>query len=95
MKIPYITHQQALVLARLEPKMLSGEMLRLQLLPLLSIEGPAFYQMMARLEKAQLVSGRYKEKKVGKQRIRERFYKIRKLGITQLKVSRDFYNEIS
>jgi hypothetical protein len=35
---------------------------------------PAFYQLMNRLEKAKLVNGRYRKKRVKDQEYRERFY---------------------
>ena len=52
--------------------------------------GPAFYQLMARLEDAELISGRYRQEIIDGQIIRERSYKIRARGERAWAGSRDF-----
>ena len=53
--------------------------------------GPAFYQLMARLEDAGLVDGRYSQEIVASQIIRERHYEVTADGATAWEQSRDFY----
>lgn len=42
--------------------------------------GPAFYQLMSRLEDSELVEGRYEQKIVDSQIIRERTYRLKTTG---------------
>jgi DNA-binding PadR family transcriptional regulator len=55
--------------------------------------GPAFYQMMARLEDAKWVEGWYEQKTVEGQAIKERRYKITGSGATAWEAIRNFYAE--
>jgi DNA-binding PadR family transcriptional regulator len=77
MKIPKLTSSQYLALSLLTEEELSGRNLRQKL----SEHGqrssaPAFYQFMARLEDAGYVKGRYQQKTIGGQAIKERVYTI-------------------
>lgn len=53
--------------------------------------GPAFYQMMARLEDAGLVGGEYDQKVVAGQIIKERRYTLTPAGAAAWNATRDFY----
>ena len=53
--------------------------------------GPAFYQLMARLEDAGLVEGTYHQEVVEGQIIRERHYRLTAAGARAWRGSRDFY----
>ena len=68
MKIPELSHLQILVLECLGTQKRPGRELR-QLLTQSGTKksGPAFYQLMARLEEAGLVEGEYSQKIVEKQ----------------------------
>jgi len=52
---------------------------------------PAFYQMMARLEVAGLVEGRYDQKLVAGQNVKERRYRVTKAGERSVDATRNFY----
>ena len=56
--------------------------------------GPAFYQMMARLEDAGLVEGSYRRDVVDGQPIKERVYRLTPSGLRAWRETRDFYLEI-
>ncbi|MBP3957737.1 helix-turn-helix transcriptional regulator [Gemmata sp. G18] len=92
MPLPDITHLQFLLLAAL----LDGEQSGRSLRALLEQEGhrksaPAFYQLMARLEESKFVEGRYEQKIVAGQTIKERVYKVAAAGVSALGTVRDFY----
>jgi hypothetical protein len=55
--------------------------------------GPAFYQMMARLEDAGLAKGWYERKVVAGQQVKERRYRITPAGARTWEGVRDFYFE--
>lgn len=90
--IPDISHLQFLLLAALIDGQRSGYHLR----AILEGEGhrksgPAFYQLMARMEDAGLVKGRYEQKEVEGQAIRERVYEVTGTGATVCESVRHFY----
>jgi DNA-binding PadR family transcriptional regulator len=94
--LPEITHLQFLVLASLFDGEQSGRFLRLKLHE--SGErrsGPAFYQMMARLEDAGFVRGHYDQKIVEGQIIKERRYRITASGTTACRRAYEFYQQRS
>ena len=76
-QLPALTHLQFLVLGVLRNEDLPGRTLR-EVLSGYGIRrtGPAFYQLMARLEKDRLVDGRYEQITVGDQAVTERHYRI-------------------
>jgi DNA-binding PadR family transcriptional regulator len=93
-RIPDITHLQFLVLGMLRGGDRPGRLLR-RALARHGVErtGPAFYQMMARLEDAGLVAGEYEQKVVDGQIIKERCYAITRRGDTAWSSTRAFYHE--
>jgi DNA-binding PadR family transcriptional regulator len=95
MSVPELSHLQIAVLNALGPKELSGRELREALKTAkISKSGPAFYQIMARLEDAKFVNGRYEEKVVEGQRIRERRYNLTGEGANALRNAVSFYTPI-
>jgi len=92
-RIPEITHLQFLVLGLLRRGDRPGRLLR-RALARHGVErtGPAFYQMMARLEDAGLVSGEYEQKVVAGQIIKERRYALTPRGDAAWTSTRAFYS---
>ena len=92
MPIPDLTHLQYLVLEELEDGERSGRDLRQKLEEYgVRKSSPAFYQLMARLEKADYVRGKYVPRFVGDQNLRERTYTVTPTGIATLASVREFY----
>jgi len=92
--LPDVTHLQFLVLEALT----DGERAGRELRALLAAHGirnsaPAFYQMMGRLEDARLVDGSYDQKVVAGQHVKERRYRITKVGARAVLETRNFYFE--
>jgi len=93
-KLPQITHLQFSVLAFLHRGERPGKAVRGKLSELgLKRSGPAFYQLMSRLEDAGLVEGRYDQKIIDGQIIKERYYTISEEGAEAWQTTRDFYAE--
>jgi DNA-binding PadR family transcriptional regulator len=90
--LPTITHLQFLILEALSDAELAGRDLR-DLLAGFGVRNsaPAFYQMMARLETADLVEGWYDQKLVGGQNVKERRYRLTPDGVRSLDATRNFY----
>lgn len=91
-RIPRLTHLQFLVLGLLHDGEQPGRVLR----ETLAAHGarrtaPAFYQLMARLERDGLVEGRYEQITVNDQAVTERRYAIRPHGARLWTEARDFY----
>jgi hypothetical protein len=92
MPLPDLTHLQFLVLTALLEGEQSGRYIREKLAEEgVHKTGPAFYQLMARLEDAKLVEGWYDQKVVDGQIIKERRYKVTGLGVHAWESTRDFY----
>src|SRR5262245_24186039 len=92
MPLPDITHLQFLVLGVLVTSERPGRYVRDKLREQGERKsGPAFYQLMARLEDMNFVKGSYDEKIVEGQRIKERWYRITGHGIRAWQATRDFY----
>jgi DNA-binding PadR family transcriptional regulator len=90
--IPEITHLQFLVLGLLRQSGRLGRDVRRELAQQgVRRTGPAFYQMMARLEESGLVSGEYDQKIVEGQIIKERRYAVTPAGNAAWRATRDFY----
>jgi hypothetical protein len=92
--LPDITHLQFLVLEALG----DGEQLGRELRALLyehgvRSSGPAFYQMMSRLEDAGLAEGAYDQKLIAGQNVKERRYRLTKTGARAAADTRNFYLE--
>jgi DNA-binding PadR family transcriptional regulator len=93
-RIPEITHLQVLVLGMLRDGERAGRVLRRALARHgVRSSGPAFYQMMARLEDAGLVAGAYDQKIVDRQIIKERRYALTPRGTAAWTATRAFYDE--
>ena len=95
MGLPKLSHLQFLVLGILRGGELRGRDIRERLKDFgVRKSGPAFYQLMARLEDSSFVRGRYEQEIVKSQMIRERCYKIRAHGISTWNDCRDFQSTI-
>ncbi len=91
-RIPRLSHLQFLILGALRGRELAGRELRGHLADFgVRKSGPAFYQLMARLEDGGLVEGRYQQEIVEGQIIRERLYVASADGLRAWEASRDFY----
>src|ERR1041385_2273576 len=91
-RLPDITHLQFLVLDALAADECAGRDLRALLAAHgVRSSGPAFYQMMGRLEEAGLAEGRYEQKMVGGQNLKERRYKLTRRGARACDETRQFY----
>lgn len=94
MRLPEISHLQFAVLGQLLAGEQTGRAIRAQLRQLrVRQTGPAFYQMMARLEDDGLADGWYEQKVVAGQILRERRYAITDTGRKSWSESRRFYLE--
>ena len=93
-RIPEVTHLQFLVIGILRGGLRPGRFVRRRLKRHgIERSGPAFYQMMARLEDAGLVSGEYTQDIVDGQIIKERRYALTARGYAAWTATRAFYNE--
>jgi DNA-binding PadR family transcriptional regulator len=91
-RIPKLSHTQFAVLSVLMEEPASGRRLRGCLAELgFRQGGPAFYQLMARMEDANFVVGSYDQKIVKSQIIRERHYRITAVGRSAWNDTRQFY----
>lgn len=92
MPLPPLSHLQFAVLDALGAAKKSGRELRAALAARgVKKSGPAFYQLMARLEDAGFVKGWYEQKIVDGQIIKERRYQIKGQGSRACEKTRDFY----
>jgi DNA-binding PadR family transcriptional regulator len=91
-RLPDITHLQFLVLEALDAGDQAGRDLR-RLLEAHGVKNsaPAFYQMMSRLETAGFVAGRYDQKVVAGQHLKERRYEVTRAGRRAVRETRHFY----
>jgi DNA-binding PadR family transcriptional regulator len=96
MKVPVLSHLQFLVLDVLGTQELSGRELRKCLSEHgLKKSGPAFYQLMARLENVKYVEGWYNQEVIDGQIIKERHYKVLGNGARALRDTVKFYESRS
>src|SRR5262245_18003242 len=95
-RLPPITHLQFLVLGCLLGGEQPGRAIR-EVIAGYGVRrsGPAFYQMMARLERARGVEGWYEQITVGDQTVTERRYRIRPAGERLWSETRDLYHRVS
>jgi DNA-binding PadR family transcriptional regulator len=92
LKLPAITHLQFLVLDALAGEEHAGRTLRERLADYgVRNSGPAFYQMMSRLEEAGFVEGWYEQTVVEGQNLKERRYRLTRDGKRALEETRNFY----
>ncbi|MGE0862898.1 MAG: hypothetical protein AB7P34_03260 [Vicinamibacterales bacterium] len=94
--LPTLTHLQFLVLGVLRNGDQPGRAVR-QVLSAYGVRrsGPAFYQLMARLERERLVEGWYEQITVGDQAVTERRYRITADGTRRWNQAQAFYAGIS
>ncbi len=92
MPLPELTHLQFAILACLMHGEQSGQHVRDELAKLrYRKSGPAFYQLMARLEDAGFVAGRYEQKTIDGQPVKERRYKLLAGGQRAYNATIEFY----
>lgn len=92
MGVPRLSHLQFLVVGILRGRSVPGREVRASLEGFgVRKSGPAFYQLMARLEDSGLVEGEYHQEIVDGQIIRERHYSLTADGSRAWEGSRDFY----
>jgi DNA-binding PadR family transcriptional regulator len=92
MPLPDITHLQFLILAILMNDEKTGRCVRKELAEQgVKKSGPAFYQLMARLEDSRFVKGWYEQKIVDGQIIKERRYKLTGQGRKAIEQVQEFY----
>src|SRR6187401_2745037 len=94
-RIPRLTHLQFLVLGLLGEGEQPGRVLRDAIVAYgLKRSAPAFYQLMARLERDRLVDGWYEQVTAGDQSVTERRYRLRPAGAKLWSEARDFYSTL-
>jgi DNA-binding PadR family transcriptional regulator len=93
--LPTLTHLQVLVLGVLRTADQPGRVVR-QVLASYGVRrsGPAFYQLMARLERDGLVEGWYEQVAVGDQAVTERRYRITADGNRRWTRAHSFYEQV-
>ncbi len=95
-QVPSLTHLQFLVLSRLRGGPATGRELRDRLEEYsVRKSGPAFYQLMARMEDGGIVKGWYQQQIVDGQIIRERHYEITAQGHAAWDKTSEFYRQAS
>jgi DNA-binding PadR family transcriptional regulator len=95
-RLPVLTHLQFLVLGVLRAGEHPGRALRDALSGYgVRRTGPAFYQLMARLEKERLVDGWYEQITAGDQLVTERHYRITAEGSRRWKEAQAFYEHVA
>jgi len=93
-QLPALTHLQFVILGALLAGERPGKELRRDLARYgVRRTAAAFYQMMARLEDANWVTGSYTQQIVDRQIIKERCYRITAAGERAWTRTRDFYAE--
>jgi hypothetical protein len=91
-RLPPLTHLQFVVLGALIDGEQPGRVVRDAMATFgVRRSAPAFYQMMARLERAKLVEGWYEQITVGDQAVTERRYRLRPAGQKLWEATRAFY----
>ena len=95
MPVPDVTGLQLAILTIVGARHTAGRTIRERLRSEFgkSLSGPAFYQLMARLEDSKFVEGWYVSKEIGGQPVRERTYKILGAGVRARESAREFYGQ--
>lgn len=94
MREPKLTHLQFSILGCIAGGATSGKEIRAALKrDGMRRSGPAFYQVMSRLEDAGWVTGDYRQQVIDGQIIRERYYSLTPAGSRAQSLSADFYAE--
>ena len=95
-KLPRLTHLQFLVLGLLRGGESPGRDIRDALAAYgVKRTAPAFYQLMARLERDGLIDGRYEQIIVRDQAVTERRYRLKPAGTRLWTDARDFYARVA
>ena len=90
--LPELSHLQFVVLDALSGSVKRGKKLREDLAELgVKKSGPAFYQLMARLEEGKFVKGWYEQEIIDGQIIKERHYQLLGNGIKAVNQMKVFY----
>jgi DNA-binding PadR family transcriptional regulator len=94
--LPAVTHLQFLVLGVLLAGERPGRAIR-EVIAAYGVRrsGPAFYQMMARLERDGMIEGWYEQVTVSDQAVTERRYRIKSAGSKLWGETRAFYERVS
>jgi DNA-binding PadR family transcriptional regulator len=91
-QLPKLSHVQFAVLSALMSGPASGRDIRKCIAEFgMRQGGPAFYQIMARMEDANFVAGSYEQRIVRSQIIRERHYRVTAVGRGAWNGTRQFY----
>ncbi len=94
MQIPELTHLQTFILETVGADQVKGRDIRTRLEESGSPKsGPAFYQIMSRLEQAGFIEGHYEQRFIGDQIIKERTYKLTGPGRRALNEAHIYYAE--
>src|SRR5688572_593407 len=94
--LPELTHLQFLVLDIIGSNTMKGREIREQLKHHgMKKGGPAFYQLMARLEEAKMVKGWYTQEIIDGQIIKERSYHILGSGARAYRSTARFYSDLA
>lgn len=94
MPIPDLTHLQFLILSVLMGSEASGREIRAELAKQGQTKSlAAFYQLMSRMEEAELVEGWYETRVIDGQTVKERNYRILGHGVDCWNRTNDFYAE--
>jgi DNA-binding PadR family transcriptional regulator len=93
MNVPRLSHLQFLVIGIVRDREMAGREIRAHLRDRFGVRrsGPAFYQLVSRLEDAGWLDGSYHQEVVEGQLIRERHYAVTAEGGRVWRASRDFY----
>src|SRR2546426_5638463 len=92
-ELPELTGLQFLIIETIGAKKMRGAELRERLKTEHNVRktGPAFYQLMARLEEAKLVEGWYEQEVIDGQIIKQRCYRVTGLGERAHRETLGFY----
>jgi hypothetical protein len=95
MILPDLNHLQILVIEALGSEKVAGRELRQRLKKLGAAKsGPAFYQLMSRLEESKFVEGEYTQKVVDGQIFKERLYRVTGQGARAAQSTIQFYSKL-
>lgn len=94
MKVPDLPHLQFAVISCLGASRLSGRELRAKLKAAgIRKSGAGFYQLMARMEDAELIGGELEEGERHGERMKKRYYKVTGKGRKLRAAAMEFYSE--
>jgi DNA-binding PadR family transcriptional regulator len=95
-RVPAVTHLQFLILSALRSGELPGREIR-RIIARYGVRrtSAAFYQMMARLERAGWIEGWYEQITVGDQAVTERRYRLQPAGARAWAEARAFYESVA